>query len=109
LFIGGLAEKHAPGALVGSTFQAIIAKQFDALRAGDRFFWQNQGFDQQTAWMIANTTLATLIKRNAATPNLQANVFLQADLPPHVRHHTTAPAVIDAHGTRRQPFMDDGT
>ncbi len=25
--------------------------------------------------MIANTTLATLIKRNTATPNLQANVF----------------------------------
>ena len=109
LFIGGLAESHASGALVGPTFQAIIADQFQALRAGDRFFWPNEGFDQQTAWMIANTTLADLLRRNTATPNLQANVFLQADLPPHVRHHATAPAVIDTHGSRRQPFADDGT
>ena len=109
LFIGGLAEKHAAGALVGPTFQAIIDDQFDALRAGDRFFWLNEGFDQATASMIANTTLATLIKRNAATPNLQANVFLQADLPPHVRHHSTQPAVIDAHGSRQRAFAADGT
>ena len=34
LFMGGLAEDHAPGAAVGSTFQAIIARQFQALRAG---------------------------------------------------------------------------
>jgi peroxidase len=109
LFIGGLAEKPAAGALVGPTFQAIIEDQFDALRAGDRFFWLNEGFDQATASMIANTTLATLIKRNAATPNLQANVFLQADLPPHVRHHATQPAVIDAHGSRQRAFAADGT
>jgi peroxidase len=109
LFIGGLAEKHAARALVGQTFQAIIKDQFEALRAGDRFFWLNEGFDQATASMIANTTLATLIKRNAATPNLQANVFLQADLPPHVRHHSTMPGVINPGGTRRQPFAADGT
>ena len=109
LFIGGLAEKHAAGALVGPTFQAIIRAQFDALRAGDRFFWPNEGFDQATSSMIANTTLATLIKRNAATPNLQANVFLQADLPPHVRHHSRQPAVIDAHGSRSRAFAADGT
>ena len=109
LFIGGLAEKHAAGALVGQTFQAIIKNQFNVLRAGDRFFWLNEGFDQATASMIANTTLATLIKRNTATPNLQANVFLQADLPPHVRHHSTMPAVINANGSRRQAFAADGT
>jgi peroxidase len=109
LFIGGLAEKHAAGALVGQTFQTIIKDQFDALRAGDRFFWLNEGFDQATASMIANTTLATLIKRNAATPNLQTNVFLQADLPPHVRQHSTMPAVINTNGSRRQAFAADGT
>jgi peroxidase len=108
LFVCVRAEKHAAGALVGPTFQAIIKAQFDALRTGDRFFWQNEGFDQATASMIANTTLATLIKRNAATPALQANVFIQADLPPHVRTHSTQPAVINANGIRRQAFMNDG-
>jgi peroxidase len=38
LFIGGLAEAHAPNAVVGPTFQRIIGSQFSALRAGDRFF-----------------------------------------------------------------------
>ena len=42
LFMGGLAEAHACGAVVGSTFKAIIGDQFERLRTGDRFFWRNQ-------------------------------------------------------------------
>ena len=99
LFIGGLAENHAQGAIVGPTFQAIIADQFEALRAGDRLFWLNEGFDQATSWMIAHTTLAKLLQRNASTPNLQANVFIQADLPaPHRWHHDAAPSIINGSG-----------
>jgi peroxidase len=108
LFIGGLAEKHAAGAIVGSTFQAIIADQFQALRAGDRFFWQNQGFDQRTAAMIANTTLTEILKRNAATTNLQANVFVQSAFPTHVKPHASTPAVVDTHGRKGSPFINDG-
>jgi peroxidase len=108
LFIGGLAEKHAAGANVGPTFQAIIADQFQALRAGDRFFWQNQGFDPQTAAMIGKTTLTNLLQRNTATPNLQANVFLQSALPAHVRPHAAQPAVIDTHGRKVSPFLNNG-
>jgi peroxidase len=108
LFIGGLAENHAPGALVGPTFQAIIASQFQALRAGDRFFWMNEGFNDETASMISNTTLADIIKRNTDTPNLQANVFIEAPLPAalptHVKPHATPPAVIDRHGRQGVPF-----
>jgi hypothetical protein len=69
--VGGLAESHAPGAIVGSTFQALIARQFHALRAGDRFFWQNEAFSEQAAFMISNSTLADIIKRNTNTPDLQ--------------------------------------
>jgi peroxidase len=108
LFIGGLAENHAPGALVGPTFQAIIARQFDALRAGDRFFWLNEEFGQETASMISNTTLADLIKRNTDTPNLQANVFIASALPTHVKPHVMPPAAIDRHGRTGAPFRNDG-
>jgi len=80
LFIGGLAERHVSGATVGPTFQAIIARQFAALRDGDRFFWLNQSFDSRTAAAIAQTTLATLVQRNANTPNVSGNLFLQAPL-----------------------------
>jgi peroxidase len=109
LFIGGLAEPHARGAIVGPTFQAIIADQFEALRAGDRFFWLNQGFDPQTAAMISHTTLATIIQRNTQTPNLQANVFIQAAYPPtHVKPHVAPPAMIDTHGRAISPFLMNG-
>lgn len=36
LWTGGLAEKVVPGAFLGSTFQAIVADQFERLRDGDR-------------------------------------------------------------------------
>jgi len=109
LFMGGLAEPHAGGAIVGPTFQAIIADQFEALRAGDRFFWLNQGFDPQTAAMISHTTLATIMKRNTQTPNLQANVFIQAAFPPtHVKPHVATPATIDAHGRAISTFLMNG-
>ncbi len=112
LFMGGLAEKHAPNAVVGPTFQAIIARQFQALRAGDRFFWMNQGFNDETASMIANTTLADIIKRNTDTVNLQANVFIEAPLSPalptHVETRVTPPAVIDTHGRTVPPFLHNG-
>jgi peroxidase len=108
LFMGGLAEKHAAGAIVGPTFQAIIADQFHALRAGDRFFWQNQGFDPQTAGMIAKTTLTNIIQRNTATPNLQTNVFIESALPTHAKPHAPQPAVIDTHGRKVSPFFSNG-
>jgi peroxidase len=108
LFIGGLAETHASGAIVGPTFQAIIADQFQALRAGDRFFWLNEGFDQGTARMIASTTLTTIMKRNTATPSLQANVFLQSPIPPHTKHHVAQTAVVNVPGSRSRPFINDG-
>jgi peroxidase len=78
LFVGGLAENHAPGADVGSTFQAIIADQFTALRAGDFYFWQNEHFDPATRQMISQTTLGDIIERDTGTPAEQQNVFVAA-------------------------------
>jgi peroxidase len=97
LFMGGLAERHAFGAAVGPTFQAIIASQFQALRDGDRFFWLNEGFDQETAGMIACTTLAELLKRNAGATNLQAHVFLAAAPAAQVKLHKRS-STITTHG-----------
>jgi peroxidase len=93
LFIGGLAEAHASNALVGPTFQRIIADQFSALRAGDRFFWLNQGFDSATTTMIANTTLADVILRNTDTSALPQHVFIQgAPVAPTPHHKRQIPA-----------------
>jgi peroxidase len=107
LFMGGLAEKHAQNALVGETFQRIIADQFRRLRTGDRFFWQNQGFSPQMSFVISRTRLSDLIVRNTDTPNLQANVFIAQPLPDYPHHLPKPPRFLTLHD-RNRPFLDDG-
>ena len=105
--MGGLAEKHAKNALVGETFQAIIANQFRNLRTGNRFFWQNEGFSSEISYVISKTRLSDIIVRNTDTPNLQANVFIAQPLPDHPHHLPKPPRFLTLHG-RNRPFLDDG-
>jgi hypothetical protein len=75
-FEGMLAEDHLDGADVGPTIKAILAKQFTALRDGDRFFYLNEGFNLQELILFQQgNTLAKVIEHNTATTNLQSNVF----------------------------------
>ena len=76
LWTGGLAENSAPGAMVGETFQMLIAMQFQALRDGDRFWFENQGFDGKTLNQIEGTSLAEIILRNTDTQHIQDDVFV---------------------------------
>ena len=41
LFIGGISELSAPGAIVGPTFQCLVGDQFKRLQQGDRFFYDS--------------------------------------------------------------------
>ncbi len=104
LFMGGLAEAHARGAAVGPTFQAIIARQFDALRSGDRFFWQNQDFDHATATMISRSTLAEIIKRNTDTTSIAAHVFVVPAPPTHRKPAVPGTPPGRNHGHRQDQF-----
>jgi peroxidase len=81
LFVGGLAEDPASGgsSMVGPTFQAIIAQQFENLRDGDPSFYLNQGFSPQLATQIQNTTLSDLIMRNTDTTAMQADAFVATE------------------------------
>lgn len=76
LWIGGLAEDHTAGAMVGQTFGVIIAAQFEALRDGDRLWYQNQGFDPITMREIEGTTLSSLILQNTDTEHMQSDAFV---------------------------------
>lgn len=92
LWTGGLAEDHTRGAVVGQTFGLIIAHQFAALRDGDRFYFENQGFDATTLRAIKHTSLSDLIMRDTDTTAMQADAFVATE-----RHSGTL-AGIDPHG-----------
>ncbi len=84
LWVAGLAEDHVPGSSMGETFTAIVVDQFQRLRDGDRFWYENV-FSGDMLREINSTTLAEVIERNTEIDNLQENVFfapsvLQIDL-----------------------------
>jgi len=79
LWTGGLAEKVVPGAFLGSTFQSIVADQFERLRDGDRLWYENQGFDADTLQDIRNTSLKDIILRDTDTHDLQDDIFVFAE------------------------------
>src|SRR3954453_5711537 len=79
LWAGGLAEDHAPGAVIGPTFGRIIGDQFAALRDGDRYYFENQNFDRQTISEVKNTTLSDLILRNTDTTAMQSDAFVATE------------------------------
>jgi peroxidase len=87
-FAGMISERHVPGTEFGELQLAIWARQFQALRDGDRFFY---GADPGLS-MIASSyginyrhTLAQIIAANTDIPaaDLNDNVFLvdDADVP----------------------------
>jgi len=76
LWVGGLAEDHVEDALVGEVFMAILKDQFERLRDGDRFWYENNFWGKELK-QIRKTTLAKVIRRNTnIDKELQKNVFI---------------------------------
>ena len=79
LFVGGLAERPLGGGLVGATFACIFAKMFQAIRDGDRFYYENNDpltgvFTKSQREQIEKTSLSRVICDNS--DNIQ---FIQPD------------------------------
>jgi peroxidase len=75
-FEGGLAEDHVAGSDMGPLFTAILAKQFAALRDGDRFFYLNERFTpQEQSILNQGNTLTKVIEANTHITNMQADAF----------------------------------
>ncbi|CAH1270783.1 PXDN [Branchiostoma lanceolatum] len=87
LFTGGLAEASVPGGVVGPTFACLIGLQFQDLRKGDRFWFENSGqFTDAQLAEIRKTSLARILCDNTdGTTRMQPDVFLQPTQPGNER------------------------
>ena len=74
-WIGGLAEKPVGNALMGETNTLIIKDQFERLRDGDRFWYQNEYSGAQLDY-LNNLTLSDVIRRNTDIQNIQDHAMV---------------------------------
>ncbi len=75
IWVGGLAEDHYHQAMVGELFFSILKDQFERVRDGDRFWYQNS-FSRNRITRLEKTTLADIIRRNTpVTHEIPDNVF----------------------------------
>lgn len=79
LWVGGLAEDHADGAIVGPVFHAIITDQFTRIRDGDSFWYENERFTDAELAVIKSTSLADVIERTTGVEHMQDSALLAYD------------------------------
>lgn len=111
LFVGGLAERPVVGGIVGPTFSCIIAQQFSNLRKGDRFWYENPGFESSFTPAqldsIRQVAFSQILCRALGGGTLQPHVFLPNDNGPNERLPCSSKlmAPIDLEPwTERDPF-----
>ncbi len=88
LWVGGLAEDHVDGALVGETVFFLLVDQFERLRDGDRF-WYQRYFPPGQVRRVEDLTLAEIIRRNTG---------IDTELPDDV-FHVSGIAPVEVQGT----------
>eukprot|EP01091_Cochliopodium_minus_P012305 TRINITY_DN36_c0_g1_i2.p1 TRINITY_DN36_c0_g1~~TRINITY_DN36_c0_g1_i2.p1 ORF type:complete len:463 (-),score=164.35 TRINITY_DN36_c0_g1_i2:92-1480(-) len=83
-FVGGLLEKKANSkSKLGALFSASLVDQFQRIRDGDRFWYQNPGVLTKTQLTeVEGTTLADIIRRNTDSVVVPPDVFNRRDVPP---------------------------
>ncbi|MDY7110420.1 MAG: peroxidase family protein, partial [Planctomycetota bacterium] len=76
LWVGGLAEKHVLGGMVGQTFWVVLHEQFDRLQEGDRFYYIDR-FDNFDFYgnFGEDTTFASILARTTGLQDLDNSVF----------------------------------
>lgn len=76
LWIAALAEDHLPGSSLGETITAGLVRQFEALRLGDRFWYEHDpAFSEAERDEIRSTRLSDVILRNTQVTGLPGDVF----------------------------------
>nr|XP_015202138.1 PREDICTED: eosinophil peroxidase-like [Lepisosteus oculatus] len=76
IWLGGISEPFVPGGRVGPLFACIIGTQFQRIRNGDRFWWENPGvFTQRQRESLNRVSLARIICDNTRIRDVPAQPF----------------------------------
>ena len=79
LWIGGLAETHVAGGILGETFDSIFVYQIENLMDGDRFYYLQRLINVDFGNEIQNEQFKDVIERTTGARNLNGNAFTYAD------------------------------
>ena len=78
-WIGGLAEAHVPGGLLGQTFDLVFTNQMESLINGDRFYYLVRLFGQQFSEEVGNGQFKDIVERNTGLEHLNGSILAYAD------------------------------
>jgi Ca2+-binding RTX toxin-like protein len=78
-WLGGLAEAHVMGGLLGETFNLVFLNQINRLMDGDRFYYLYRLNNLNMGDEIANAQLKDIIERNTGLEHLNGSAFAYAD------------------------------
>ncbi|KAH8397673.1 hypothetical protein KR215_004535 [Drosophila sulfurigaster] len=91
LFVGGIAERPVVGGLVGPTFACIIAQQFSNSRRGDRFWYENSGFESSFTpaqlHSLRRVSLSQVLCRAVGGGTFQPHIFIPAEFTDNERQN----------------------
>ncbi|XP_067657746.1 peroxidase-like [Haliotis asinina] len=104
LFPGALSETPVPGGLLGPTFTCLLGKQFQALKEGDRFWFEADNayvkFTLNQLNEIRKVSLSRVVCDNTDTYKIQTNAFIKKSpipcksLPEINLNHWNEPSVV---------------
>ncbi|KAG1970807.1 thyroid peroxidase [Pimephales promelas] len=76
IWLGGVSEPFVPGGRVGSLFACLISRQFQHIRDGDRFWWENKGvFTTKQKASLDSVSLARIICDNTGISRVPRDPF----------------------------------
>lgn len=101
LWIGGLGESHVDDGMMGELFSAILIDQFERLRTGDRFWFENGLFEPEWMDFVQGSTLRDIVMRNTTIGTMQVSAFLVPE-PGPLSLFALGLAAIALSGRRRQ-------
>ena len=78
-WLGGIAEAHVGGGLLGETFNTVFVEQIERLMDGDRFYYLYRLFGTQMGEEVNNGQFKDIVERNTGLTHLNGSVFSYAD------------------------------